>query len=105
MSKPKWPAEVPVLTARDIHRGALDGPNQTHCLIGWCSQSFDDFDVWDTAREKIAGRIGDGRAWISDFNDDPATTKAEIARVWNLAMADLGYTEGNPEAPKAKVKK
>jgi hypothetical protein len=39
---------------------------------------------------------------ITSFNDHPKVTKTLIAKVWNRAMALLGYTEGNPEAKFAR---
>jgi hypothetical protein len=106
MSKhPQWPAEVPVLTAKDIHRGDLDGPRGTHCLLGWGLETFHDESARHEARRAMKQHIETVYSSVGVFNDDADNPKTEIARVWNRAMADLGYTEGNPEAPKAKVDK
>lgn len=92
-----WPKEVPVLTARDIHKGSLDGPNGTHCLYGWLYKSFGAFSIPTKAFEQL--RDDCGTPLLGNFND--SNPKRKVARTWNRAMAKLGYVVGNPEA-KAK---
>jgi hypothetical protein len=93
MSKPKWPTEVPVLTARDVPPGTL------FCLA---ADVFHD----PATLPEVENALVDAALASKDFRGNVRVgTKTTVARVWNLAMADLGYTEGNPEAPKAKVKK
>ncbi len=94
MSEIEWPESVPVLTAEDIHQGGYNGPNGTHCLIGWCRK------VTGTPSEKWQGtvvkRICDEMKAlvpgnIATFND--SRPKATVASVWNDTMRRLGYTE------------
>jgi len=95
MSAPKWPESVPVLTAKDIHRGSMHSPDGgRHCLMGHAVLHFKDWrareDVWP---ELIAAVGKRGGLYVADFNDDPANTKTAIANVWNETMRSLGYTE------------
>lgn len=99
----KWPEEVPVLTARDIHKGGFDGPRGSHCLVGWLDEVFpcwgeQQMRPYRAIRKQLPKLRGGSHMLPSVWNDSPNVTKTEIARVWNTAMAQLGYTEGNPEA-------
>ena len=98
MRKTKWPTEVPVLEAKDIHKGSFDGPNGTHCLAGWRDMTFGspEGQPWNVAYDAISSECGDLETM--EFNDNEKTPKARIARTWNRAMAKLGYVVGNPEA-------
>ena len=91
-----WPKEVDVLEATDICRGQFNGPNKTHCIVGWLRHWFGCGLEYGKA-EKIAHRIAHTHS-LMGWNDDPNTKKAEIARTINKVTAALGYTENNPEA-------
>ena len=113
----RWPKSVPILEASDINRGGYNGPDGTHCLFGWVVSVFDidpmDLATFDDRRpEGLLGRalydaclklspkhMPKGYYVFSYKNDNRRNTKADIARAWNRAMAELGYTEGNPERP------
>lgn len=94
-----WPKEVPILEAKNMHKGSYNGPNGTHCLLGW---SYEVFPI----NEKVSNRVVRAifrtarihESDIADFNDDKKRPKTELAAVWNKAMARLGYVVGNPEA-------
>ena len=89
-----WPKEVPILTCNNMHKGGLNGPRKTHCLIGWCHEVFPGSRV-----HRVICTLEDviQHPSIASFNDDSQRPKTELARVWNKAMAKLGYVVGNPE--------
>ncbi len=95
MTAPDWPESVPVLTAKDIHRGGYDGPNGTHCLLGHARSRFGRFQWYGGAVEAaLIDAVHDaGGLSVASFNDDPTNAKTAIANVWNKAMRSLGYTE------------
>lgn len=92
MSATDWPDSVPVLTAKDIHRGTWDGPDGTHCLLGHGRQlNVASHKAWSElvhALDEATGKQG-----IAEFNDDLSNSATQIANVWNRAMRSLGYTE------------
>lgn len=128
MKSRRWPRSVPILEADDICRENMtDG--EKHCLMGWVRESFwkENAEVAGRSEyysiqrnvEKILfseirkdqGRpcecssepgLFDGK--VNDeliaFNDSRRTKKERIARIWNLAMAKLGYVKNNPMARK-----
>lgn len=96
-----FPEIVPILSAEEIHQGNYDGPNGTHCLLGWCREVFP--DSWDglfktshpafralKAEVAKAEGVAYDQAYLSCFND--SSTKPNVAKVWNKAMKTLGYT-------------
>ncbi len=90
----QWPEFVWVLEAEDICKGQLNGPNGTHCLLGWCEETFgDEFPEADRKAVCVLYQL------ISDSISIFCSTNPpwKSAKVWNQAMANLGYTEGNPE--------
>ena len=94
-----WPKEVPILEASDICKYILDGPNDTHCLIGWCNAVFG-VDCRVNARRVIEDATG---SWnIIEWNDCANRGKFTIANAWNRAMAKLGYVVGNPVAKRSE---
>lgn len=98
----RWPVEVPVLGPEDICRGALSRSNGTHCLLGWKCKVF---GYVGNVQRKVVDEIFEvsGRPpSIPFFNDDRRNSKDELAKVWNQAMANLGYTVGNPEKARKK---
>lgn len=94
----KWPKEVPMLEAEDIHKGAPNGPHGSHCLYGWCNKVF--YRGSNTKAAEVIEELiwKQGSDWIIAYNDNPRRHKKTIARTWNKAMAKLGYVIGNPEA-------
>lgn len=98
MTAPNWPESVPVLTAEDIHRGSYHGPDETHCLYGWCMEVCGHSEKRDLWNGSVAQRLGAelqktiGPGWmVSRFND--RNPPAKVAEVWNATMRRLGYTE------------
>lgn len=108
MAKTKWPDEVPVLEASDFCRNVFHGYGSqtgTHCLDGWRLEVFyagSEVVVLDAIRFAAKAITGDRIFCVWDFNDDLDYSKAVLARVWNLAVAKLGYVGGNPEAKNLK---
>lgn len=102
MSKTIWPTEVPVLSAEDICRDEYDSGSK-HCLCGWrwevfgVSGNVPSLKVFHTVKAEIKAETGFARG-EEGFNDDQSVSLRTIARVWNRAMARLGYVVGNPEA-------
>ncbi len=88
------PEFVWVLTAKDFCRRAYDGPSGTHCLDGWRRKTFNNNALGYKAYAELSELTGG----ITYFND--TTPLKEVAKIWNQAMANLGYTEGNPEKPR-----
>lgn len=97
--KLRWPKEVPILTARNMHKGSFSHQSRDdcHCLFTW---SMNVFPVASSVRQMIRKTIR--RKSIVSFNDDPRNSKSTLARVWNRAMAKLGYVVGNPEAKRKR---
>lgn len=93
----KNPKFVWVLTADDFCRGTYDGPNGIHCLAGWGRVAFGKTLLLNRAFEELELLCG----FIPRFNDKESFEK--LAKVWNQAMANLGYTEGNPVKPKKEA--
>ena len=90
-----WPETVPVLTAKDIHKGGYDGPDgNTHCLLGWVGVTFMFGQGWCEAASAISEvceeRFGESNILTANDGELP---KPRLARAWNEAMRRLGYTE------------
>ena len=94
--------EVILLSASDIFKGSINGPNDTHCLIGWRNLVFNrgyqcSHDATIAIRQAIKEACPNSTSDdIIMFNDGKAT-RSLIARVWNRAMYLIGFTEGNKE--------
>jgi hypothetical protein len=84
----KMPETVPVLTAKNIHRGGMHGPNDTHCLIGWKTLAFPIAHQYHKATAPLEEACG---GWLPSFNDNRRNSKAKVASAWNRAMVKLGY--------------
>lgn len=116
-----WPEEVPVLGERDMLEGNLWNRSRSRgCLLGHCfrvfgvsstlimdSTLFKDFSKAVTKAGRAVVGVRKKTDEVVLWNDLECQEFAEKthqnpnlirARVWNLAMALLGYTEGNPEA-------
>lgn len=82
------PDEIDVLTADDMWKGALDGPLNTHCLLGWAefveqrkfwmSNSIDDFITSITNRKCHS---------IARFNDHVLIPLDVSARLFNTVAS------------------
>lgn len=90
MARRGWPREIPILGGNDCY-----GDEPLWCwfvdVFGRCRPEV----VQDAQRllysEVIRVSAGAGIATLG-------STRKVKSRVWNRAMAKLGYTEGNPEA-------
>lgn len=98
-----WPETAPVLEAQHMHKGHYDHltDENRHCLVGHVRYWFRDpspglhGQVHEALRRRVATLTR--RSWnVLSFNDNHSPKLC--ARIWNATMADLGYTEGNPEA-------
>lgn len=115
--KYEFPKTVPVLEAEDFCQAKCkDYVTDKCCLIGHASRTFlrknnpvtDDYQrlpaqVRKALRNAIEEHIGhfplEDESWsVFHFNDSFIRTMDELAKVWNRAMAKLGYVVGNPEA-------
>ena len=91
----KWPKEVPILTANDIYQGGRyhSKSQKTSCLLGWSHTVFgNEYAIYDV----LVKRLPSSCLFITDYSDH--SSRKDVAKLWNKTMADLGYTEGNPEA-------
>lgn len=85
----------PILTATDCER---DAP-----LAYWRDKTYDTHPHLGTVTWALAEAVkefdpGQGVITIGVGNGAKPATPEDFARVWNRAMARLGFTEGNPEA-------
>ena len=97
---------MPILTAKDMHIGDYADGNGRFCLLGHfyrCLSGKDSLEELDevsmqydaepifrkfaTAIQSVAGR----GVFIPEIND--SNSKRKNARLWNEAIAVLGYTE------------
>lgn len=92
----KWPDEVPVLSSRHMTRGYVAGDRR--CLIAWTGDVFDctTFGRVDVALESACR--DSGVALHAATGCGREVSLALMARIWNRAMAKLGYVVNNPEA-------
>ncbi len=109
MATDMMPEEVPILSARHMHKGNYNHPTKKdcHCLAGWLRVVFVemthpsvDFPFLIAQRSIVDARAEAGfpNTPIVDLNDLCGLTKSELARIWNRAMYLIDYTEGNPES-------
>jgi hypothetical protein len=110
MKKP-LPKTMPVLTAADICREEFTH-GEKHCLVGWARVAVTGEASWappasQSAIQKIRKALQEagqeleavGAEWgVIQMNDQTKNRKALLARVWNRAIAKLGYVVDNPEA-------
>lgn len=103
-----FPDEVPVLTSKDMHQGAYNSPDgERSCLLGHARRlapphhnaATDELRlvVERAVNAHVFAIVTGACADTISFNDRLATPTL-AAKVWNAAMRDLGYTEGNPQA-------
>ena len=103
----KWPDEVPVLEASDLCIVEYDGKGcgclLKHATETFCPISKGGWERLDEAMLAAHNTLGTGTPsrndgdWITTFADKGLISRETAARVWNLAMAKLGYVVGNPE--------
>lgn len=101
MSKPKWPETVPYLLPENMHPGSVGDPGQCMCLMQWVWRTLGDNAGKSEAIARAilvaAGRAAppkeDPAPAVIELNDLGGKTAAELACIWNKAMANLGYTE------------
>ncbi len=100
--------EVPTLSARDFCRGRFVNGKQS-CLSGWAmrvtdhpyDENPDRHNDRDSVHKALSAQIEKSEYYVEDrhsvlhsvtpFNDDKKVPMAELARVWNDAMTDLGF--------------
>lgn len=89
-----WPKQVPVLEAKDIHKGDLSSKcGKKHCLVGWSREVFPFQNRVKAIRQiRLVCRERFKEFSIPHVNDHRATKK-QAAEIWNEAMRQLGYTE------------
>lgn len=108
----KLPDEVPILTGHNFCKfGLTSKSGSKHCIVGWSADVFAYLDntmttghAWNKVPKKVRDAIGKtspvegyaGYRYPSTLNDDPDISTSTLAKWWNQAMAELGYTEGNP---------
>ena len=113
MRKKQWPEKMPVLEGRNCCRGMLNGDNDTHCLYGWFLETTRFYWHWGEKNAYVAlftnaiiasaedvKATSIGLCAVSSINDDNRNSLAMLARIWNRAIAKLGYVVGNPECDK-----
>jgi hypothetical protein len=87
----KWPTEVPVLTSQDMCKHVLYKDDRC-CLLGHAYQTFGKGVIYDKVHKALIKTCRrKKRIFVAEYND--SHTLAENAKVWNEAMAALGYTE------------
>ena len=94
-----WPEEAPILEGKDMVRYRYNSDDgKKSCLMGHVRNTFK-YRFRYQVEKSIMDVISEVRfaTSIVAFNDD-YSTKELAARVWNKAMANLGYTVNNPEA-------
>lgn len=102
----RWPKEVPILEADDFCRDQFVDRSGRACLSWRVATTFShhhyDAVVHQLFRAaEMLGATGSYPSLVA-YNDNRANPKSLVARIWNRAMAKLGYTVGNPEAKRLK---
>lgn len=78
---------IPTLKPENLHKGSVDGPNGTHCLLGHCNHLQAPYEV-RRKLEKTMRRMAKRRGYdnnIPGLNDDPKNSKEYLADFWNRA--------------------
>ena len=98
----RWPKEAPILDASDFCRGTYHHGTKS-CLLGHANNFISPCGPKSAeVHAAIVNAMWDfgwRGFWIDDFVDCRNNSLRLFAKVWNKAMAKLGYTEGNPEKP------
>lgn len=86
--------------------------NRPHCILGWAMVSIprnDGLRRFLLRRTLLIVQVEHPKWWgltpfryLAQFNDDCSNTLEEVADVWNLSIASLGYEENNPAAKSSK---
>lgn len=85
----QWPEEVEPLVAGDIWRCSNNGPDNTHCLLGWADTQFPDRKCAAEVVGKLAALVLP--RYITGFADNPRNSKSKIAKLYNRMLVDIGY--------------
>ena len=88
MSKTRWPKEVTWPEAKDFCRHSLDGPNGTHCMLGWIENDFPLQGHQERAERVLSGLIGDDIT-VPRYND--FTPFKVVAATYQEMLRKLGY--------------
>ena len=85
--------KVPWLTADDMCKGQIDGPDDTHCLFGWVSlvDPGDKRGVFSAVQKTCHKR---DPVYSSLVASNEAHTNQENVELWHLALGSLGWEEG-----------
>jgi hypothetical protein len=105
MSKVQYPVEVPVLTGKDFCKGDFKS-GRKKCSSEWLYTVFGNVPYNSKLYRKLRKKLIEQRRQkcipsyilIPCLNDAPDMTLEQLAIAWNRFTAELGYTEGNPEA-------
>ena len=101
-TQPKWPSQVPVFSAEDIHQKSEYQVGKQCCAVGWLLKLFlkipeygaYDFSIFYQAVKEFKKHAKGLRNYscIEEWNDDPKRTTEEIAQTLNKTMVGLGYS-------------
>lgn len=121
-----YPEEVPILTEKDFCRNE-NRKGDKCCLEGWLNRTFhpcgqepvaidylypyqERVSAWRKALSILKSILGqvypDSDPFLVEYNDIASKRKGGLkllAKVWNVTMAKLGYTEGNPETTELDI--
>ena len=75
--------------AQDIYKGDLRGPNGTRCVLGWAMYLIPDTSQRMSFYTNLARTVRLQAFSPSRWNDDPATTKQEIADTFERAWCEF----------------
>lgn len=120
----KYPKEVPILNGNDLKCGCSRPGSTRHCLVEWANLTFAskkdlrmmergrgktlDWQLpsvkpvyelleWEFQRAGILRGLSRYPARDNVMSANDYSKPSFNAKIWNRAMARLGYTEGNPE--------
>ena len=110
----KMPDTVPVLTARDVCIGPTESEDGSRCcLVRHYENTFNGHvsprHALCKAHEELGTVVARERRteqgfFATNYYDVGRISTRTSARVWNRAMGHLGYTRGNPEGVRGKLK-
>lgn len=114
--KTAWPKTVPVLSESQMDIGPYNSAPGCGCLAFWNDDTFpfgrysaeanqirlalvEAHDQLDTVVANDPRRAGID--FVTCWSDEELISKSLLARVWNRAVAILGYVVNNPECTPA----
>lgn len=97
----RWPTSIDVLSADDIGPAPLEDAAGRRDLFGWVYMTFPGDTLRDSTKRDLLVRTLFAAA--RELDPDRSVGLDELspemqARVWNRAVASLGYVNGNPES-------